>query len=278
MKKSITGIALALTALLLVSSGCGSKTDKNESVQSKASSDVGIVDKTTSNDATAFAKNKSTSATVATTSDVSSKSEVTSIKENNTSKNKTSSAAPSKKDTSSNSKNTASKLPVEPSTSFEQSGIPSTAKRLPSKTVLNLKTHSPLEIDGNHDAKDEYTCIIKSYEELKNFYQPETLINTNLSSEYKKFIDKYNKDFFKTKSLVFLYKIETSGSRKVKIRDLYIDNETLYIWSVTKPGGNNGIETADMAYWRNFIEVDNAQISNVSTVVGKNTWEYNGKS
>ena len=74
--------------------------------------------------------------------------------------------------------------------------------------------------------------------------------------------EKYNDNFFKTKSLLVFKIVESSGGNKSEIESYMINDKTLNVYVKTKQYGN----TADMGYWWFILELSKDEISNIDNI------------
>lgn len=75
--------------------------------------------------------------------------------------------------------------------------------------------------------------------------------------------EKYNEDFFETKSLLFFKMVESSGGNKSEIESYIINDKTLDVYVKTKQYG----DTADMGgYWWFVLELSKEDVENFDNV------------
>ena len=108
-----------------------------------------------------------------------------------------------------------------------------------------LNNHSDHPIENHYI----FSKVFNNYEDFYNF-----IINLpfNLEDEFKEEIfTSYNIDFFEFNNLVMMFSDERSGSNKLSIEDIALEDELINISILRKRG-----LTMDMAYLFMFMDVD----------------------
>lgn len=74
--------------------------------------------------------------------------------------------------------------------------------------------------------------------------------------------EKYNEEFFKTKSLLVFKIVESSGGNRSEIESYRIDDNTLNVYVKTKLYG----DTTDMGYWWFILELSKEEVETFESI------------
>lgn len=144
-------------------------------------------------------------------------------------------------------------IPKDSAIKTAQGAIPQGTQKIDFKEDRNISDYDLSEycIFGYHDAANT-TMIFNSWNEYKSFF--------------KKTFAEYDKEFFKTKSLIFLYRHENNYSTKHKIGSMSYKNNILYLTDITLTRADSVIEPA-IGNWNIFATVKKSDVKDVKQIV-----------
>lgn len=97
--------------------------------------------------------------------------------------------------------------------------------------------------------------VAGEFEVINNHIDLVTLLETDVP-------EKYNEEFFKTKSLLVFKIVESSGGNRSEIESYVIDDKTLNVYVKTKLYG----DTTDMGYWWFILELSKEEVETFESV------------
>ncbi len=144
-------------------------------------------------------------------------------------------------------------LPNDSTVSITSGAAPEGTRKIDYKEDKNFSGYDLSEygIFGNNDAADT-TIIFNSWNEYKSFF--------------KKTFAEYDKEFFKTKSLIYLYRNEYNYSTKHEIGSLSCKNNNIYLTDVTLTRADNVVEPM-IGNWNIFATVKKSNVKNIKQIV-----------
>ena len=144
-------------------------------------------------------------------------------------------------------------LPNDSTIQITEGATPEGTQKIDFKEDRNISSYDLSEycIFGYHDVADT-TMIFNTWNEYKSFFK-------------KTFVE-YDKEFFKTKSLIFLYRHENNYSTKHELGNLSYKNNTLYLTDVTLTRADNVVEPM-IGNWNIFATVKKSDVKDIKQIV-----------
>lgn len=101
----------------------------------------------------------------------------------------------------------------------------------------------------SEDFEKQSIFIINSKIKLEEY------VNNDLNDDLNTLEKKYNEDYFKDKSIVIIYIVESSGSNSLKLKSFNINNGILDVVVKRFTPGPNEVGTCDIKYHHIVVEI-----------------------